>query len=274
LASCPIQIHERKLRRWVEVDDEWQRYFEKYLASSQFLIRGVSVMGLICRIIALMLFFHLGCAIAEDSLPSQKEYEPPNGKGRVVIVVSGQTGPGNYAYYAKDLAEKGYFAVLVDGNDFWIKGGGGEALLKGVIDRAQQSPHALPGKVAVIGFSLGGASTLTYASRMDDAVAAVVVSYPATNYITNPDTFVTKIKVPTLMFAGGKDTYKNCCLIETARKLADAAKASEGKAMLEVVEFPDADHGWTIKTLKSYRSDYTAEGFRRTLEHLHQYFGE
>jgi dienelactone hydrolase len=56
--------------------------------------------------------------------------------------------------------------------------------------------------------------------------------------------------------------------------LAGAAKASEGKAMLEIVEFPDADHGWTIKTLKSYRSDYTAEGFRRTLEHLHQYLGE
>lgn len=227
-----------------------------------------------CRVIAIMLFVLLGRAYAEDSLPSQKEYEPPNGKGRVVVVVSGQTGPGNYVYYAKDLAEKGYYTVLVDGNDFWIKGGGGEALLKGVITRAQQSPHALPGKVAVIGFSLGGASSLTYATRMQELVSAVVVSYPATYYIKNADDFVAKIKVPTLMFAGGRDTYKNCCLIETARKLADAAKASPGKVMLEVVEYPDADHGWTIRSLRSYRGDYTGDGFRRTLDHLRQNFGE
>jgi dienelactone hydrolase len=192
----------------------------------------------------------------------------------VVVVVSGQTGPDNYAYYAKDLAEKGYYTVLVDGNDFWIKGGGGEALLKGVIARAQQSPHALPGKVAVIGFSLGGAASLTYATRMQELVSAVVVSYPATYYITNADDFVSKIKVPTLMFAGGRDTYKNCCLIETARKLGNAAKTSGGKAMLEVVEYSDADHGWTIKSLRSYRGDYTAEGFRRTLDHLRQNSGE
>src|ERR1039457_2298145 len=106
-------------------------------------------MGAVLRISAILLWFCLGRAYAEDSLPSQKEYEPPNGKGSVVVVVSGQTGPGNYAYYASDLAEKGYYVVLIDGNDYWIKGGGGEALLRGVIVRAQQSPHALPGKVAV-----------------------------------------------------------------------------------------------------------------------------
>jgi dipeptidyl aminopeptidase/acylaminoacyl peptidase len=221
-----------------------------------------------------MLFICLSRAYAQGSLPSQKEYEPPNGKGRVVVVVSGQTGPDNYAYYAKDLAEKGYYTVLVDGNDFWIKGGGGEALLKGVIARAQGSPHALPGKVAVIGFSLGGASSLTYATRMPESVSAVVVSYPATYYITNADAFVSRIKVPTLMFAGVRDSYKNCCVIDTARKLAGAAKANGGKVMLEVVEYPDADHGWTIKSLRSYRGDYTADGFRRTLEHLRQNSGE
>src|SRR5664279_2466864 len=119
-------------------------------------------------VIAIMIFVFLGRAYADAPLPSQKEYEPTKGKGRVVVVVSGQTGPGNYAYIAKDFAEQGYYAVLVDGNDYWIKGGGGEALLKGVITRSQKSPHALPGKVAVVGFSLGGASSLTYATRMQD----------------------------------------------------------------------------------------------------------
>jgi len=234
-----------------------------------------------CRVIAIMLLVFLSGACAVAPLPSQKEYEPPIGKGRVVVVVSGSTGPGNYAYVANDFAEQGYYAVLVDGNDFWvkggrgeIKGGGGEALLKGVITRSQQSPHALPGKVAVVGFSLGGASTLTYATRMPELVSAVVVYYPATYYITNPDDFVSKIKVPTLMFAGGRDTYRNCCLIETARKLADAAKKTEGKVMLEVFEYPDAEHGFTIKSSKAWSPADAADAFDRTLSHLRQYSGE
>jgi len=209
-----------------------------------------------------------------DADTPQKEYEPPKGKGRVVVVVSGQSGPGNYAYVAEDLAEQGYYAVLVNGNDFWVKSGGSEARLKGVITRSQQSPHALPGRVAVVGFSRGGASTLTYATRMPELVSAAVVYYPATQHITNPDNFVSKIKVPTLMFAGGRDTYKDCCRIETARKLADAAKKSEGKVMLEVFEYPYAQHGFIIKSSKAWLPTDTADAFRRTLSHLRQYSGE
>ena len=228
-----------------------------------------------CRVIAIMLFVFLGQGCAGALLPSQKEYEAPKGKGRVVVVVSGHSGPGNYAYVAKDLAEQGYYAVLVDGNDFpFIKRAGGEALLKGVITRSQQSPHALPGKVAVVGFSLGGASTLTYTTRMPELVSAVVVYYPATQHIWNPANFVSEIKVPTLMFAGGRDTYKNCCLIETARKLADAAKKSEGKVMLEVFEYPNAEHGFIIKSIKAWSPTDAADAFRRTLSHLRQYSGE
>ncbi len=228
----------------------------------------------VSRVIATTLFFCLSLAFAGELLSSQSEYEPPNGKGRVVVVVSGQSGLGSYRDVAKDLAEQGYYAVLVDGNDFWTKRGNGEALLKGVITKAQQSPHALPGKVAVVGFSLGGASSLTYATRMPELVSAVVVYYPATYYITDAPDFVSKIKVPTLIFAGGHDTYKNCCVIETARKLADAAKASESKVPLEVVEYPDAGHGFSIKFAKEWRADDAADAFRRTLDHLRQHSGE
>jgi len=205
---------------------------------------------------------------------SQKEYEPPKGKGRAVVVLSGHSGPGNYAYVAKDLAEQGYYAVLFDGNDFWVKRGGSEALLKRVITHSQQSPHALPGKVAVVGFSRGGGSALTYATRMPELVSAVVVYYPGTQHITNPNNFVSEIKVPTLMFAGGRDTYNNCCLIETARKLADAAKKSQGKVILEVFEYPNAKHGFTIKSSEAWSPTDTADAFRRTLDHLRQYSGE
>ncbi|MGD0229919.1 MAG: dienelactone hydrolase family protein [Syntrophorhabdales bacterium] len=225
------------------------------------------------RIIATMLFICLIVAYAEASTASQTEYAPPDGKGRVVVVVSGQTGPASYAYIAKDLAGQGYYAVLVDGNDFWKWSGKGETLLKDVITRAQQSPHALPGKVAVVGFSLGGASSLSYATRLPELVSAVVVYYPATYYIKDARDFVSKIKVPTLMFAAVRDTYKNCCVIETARKLADAAKASEGKVALEVVEYPYAGHGFSIKSVSAWRADDAADAFRRTLDHLRKYPG-
>jgi dienelactone hydrolase len=205
--------------------------------------------------------------LADDALPVQSEFGPAAGKGRVVVVVSGQTGPGSYEYFAKDLAAQGYDAVLVDGNDFW-KVGGGEALLRGVIERAQQSPHALPGKVAVVGFSLGGASTLSFAARMPDLVAAVVTYYPLTAYITDPADFVARLKVPVLLMAGVKDTYKNCCRIETARKLAEAARGTEGAVKLELVEYLSAEHGFTIKAGRSWRSGDAEDGFKRTLAHL------
>jgi dienelactone hydrolase len=139
----------------------------------------------------------LGCLSQIDAAeqpPWQQEFYPANGKGRVVVVVTGHTGPRSYAYYAKDIAAQGYYAVLVNGNDFWRKdlGGEGRDLLRGVVARAQQSPHALPGKAAVIGFSQGGGATLTWATRMSDAVSAVVTYYPETRSINNPGAFVSK----------------------------------------------------------------------------------
>jgi dienelactone hydrolase len=218
----------------------------------------------------------LGCLSESDAagqLPWQQEFYPANGKGRVVVVVSGHTGPGNYAYYAKEIAAQGYYAVLVNGNDFWRKdlGERGRELLRGVVARAEQSPHALPGKAAVIGFSQGGGATLTWATRMSESVSAVVTYYPDTRSINNPGAFVSKMNVPTLMFAGVLDTYKDCCVIERARKLAEAA-AQEGsrRDVLRVVEYPDAGHGCAIKYSKTWHSNDAADAFRRTLDYLKQ----
>jgi dienelactone hydrolase len=215
----------------------------------------------------------LGCISESDAEqpPWQQEFYPANGKGRVVVVVTGHTGPRNYAYYAKDIAAQGYYAVLVNGNDFWRKdlGGRGRDLLSGVVARAQQSPHALPGKGAVIGFSQGGGATLTWATRMSESVSAVVTYYPETTFINNPDAFVSKMNVPTLMFAGVLDTYKDCCVIERARKLAEAAAKKGGSSVvLTVVEYPDAGHGFAIKYSKTWRSNDAADAFRRTLDYL------
>jgi len=216
----------------------------------------------------------LGCVRgtwAADQAPWQQEFYPANGKGRVVVVVSGATGPANYSYYAKDVSGQGYYAVLINGNDFFGKElsqtNVGLDRLKGVIARAQQSPHALPGKVAVIGFSLGGGACLTYAARMPNTISAVVTYYPETKFISNPADFASKIKVPTLIFAGVLDTYKDCCAIERARKLAAAAVGPGGSITL--VEYPDAGHAFAIKSFpKNWRGNDAADAFRKTLDYL------
>lgn len=98
--------------------------------------------------------------------------------------------------------------VLVDGNDCWLEGGG-EALSRGVVQRAQQAPQAL---------------------------------------------------------AGTFDTCKGCCLIETARKMAEAAQAGPGPALFELHEYPGADHGFSTDNAK--RRDTRADALRRTVDFL------
>ena len=209
-------------------------------------------------------------ARADDAGPPQREYLPKSDTGRVVVVISGQTGASNYTSISQDFADAGYYTVLVDGNDLWIKGGGGGKLLLGVIERAQASPHALPGKVGVVAFSLGGAAGLTYATRMPEHVATVVVMYPLTNFIKEPDDFVGKIKVPTLMLAGTADTYKSCCVIEKARELADAARKNPDVAPLFVLhEYEGADHGFNMNT--SHQRALVADSRDRAIAQLRQY---
>lgn len=209
----------------------------------------------------------LSAAAAQDALPEQKEYAPKDGgAGRVVVLVSGQTGAGNYGELAEGLAAQGFDVVLVDGKDFWGKDIAGGKLLLGVIERAMSSSHASPGKVGVVGASLGGATALTYATKMPQHVGAVVAQYPLTSFIKDPADFVGKMKVPVLLMAGTFDNYKGCCMIEMARRLAGAAKDSG--AALELVEYPGVDHGFS--TDNSKRRDIAADALRRTVDFLHR----
>jgi len=208
----------------------------------------------------------------EIAAPAQTEYLPPAGKGRIVIVLSGRSGPRSFRPIAAELAALGYYTVLLDGNDVpgWDEDGGTQ--LKATILRAQQSASALPGKAAVVGFSLGGGGALTHATRLPDLVAAVVAWYPTTYYIASEKTYVAQIKVPTLILAGGKDRYGNCCMIDTMRALETAAREL-GKP-LDLVVYPEADHGFNLRVLSTYRPDDAADGLRRTATMLRQYLGE
>jgi pimeloyl-ACP methyl ester carboxylesterase len=123
------------------------------------------------------------------------EYPPPNGKGRVLIAVSGAGGSQRYVSSAKLLANLGYDVFLLDGNRFREDTAAG---LKQAIEDSARSEHALPGKAGVIGFSLGGGQVLTFATRWPEQVAVVVAMFPKTSDITDVNAYVAEFKVPVL----------------------------------------------------------------------------
>src|SRR5262245_25232689 len=92
--------------------------------------------------------------------PAQTAYAPASGKGPIVVLLSGHSGPGYYQPIAGAVAKLGYYAVLLDGKDILTREQDGRGNLHKAIERAQASPNAVPGKAAVIGFSRGGGGSL------------------------------------------------------------------------------------------------------------------
>jgi dienelactone hydrolase len=196
---------------------------------------------------------------------AQSEFPPPQGKGPIVVVVSGQSGAAYCEPPARRIADLGYDVILLDGND--IEGGHGKALWAAV-QAARQSVHGLPGKIAVVGFSLGGGEALAYASRWPNIVSVVIAWYPATSWIHDLPAFVRGIKVPILMFAGESDHYLNCCLADTARAIDSAARAQG--APLELVIYPDTEHDFIFPG-RQYNAAATSDSWQRATAKLAQY---
>lgn len=197
--------------------------------------------------------------------PAQEVFLPKGDKGPAVIVISGQSGPPNYRNYAGQVAGLGYYTVLIDGKDILTRAQDGAQNLRNVITKAQASPNGIPGKVMVIGFSQGGGGVLAHAVRMPDLITAAVVHYPAVSWSKNMSELADRIKIPTLILAAELDSYNNCCLIGAIRELEAAAKSKQ--LPLELVVYPNADHGFNLGG-RYYRGDDTADAWRRAREML------
>ncbi len=207
--------------------------------------------------------------VAAQALQAETDLPPPSGRGRVVIVLSGSEGPDDIKDFAGKVAQLGYYTVLLDGKAILAADRQGGIRLHDVIAKAQSSSNALPGKVAVIGFALGGGGALAYAEPDPTSVATIITYYPATSFVDKfggMHAVVTKFNVPLLAFAAAKDTVKNCCLLATIQDMQATAKAL-GKPM-DLVIYPNADHGFIAGP--NYRPDDAEDAWKRTTAALHQ----
>lgn len=201
---------------------------------------------------------------ATDEYPAQTVYLPAE-KGPIVIVLSGADGPRLYDSISSSLGKAGYYSVLLSSRDV-PSSPRGDAIFKRVIERAQKEPQAAPGKVGVVGLSLGGSVALFRASRMANQVAAVVVYYPRTSEVTDARGLAQSFRVPVLMLAGERDTHNNCCLIRTARAIEAAAK--EVSAPFTLIVYPKAKHAFNIEASPAYSGSEDRDAWERTLEML------
>lgn len=184
----------------------------------------------------------LALAWGDAAFAAGQEFPPPQGKGRIVVLASGMSGPEHYVQAAQAIAALGYDVVLFDGND--MEGTHGAGVVS-AIQEAQAAPHGLPGKVALVGFSLGGGMVLYYGTQHPDLAAGAVVWYPATIFIKDEPGFASRLGMPVVMFAGGADTFRGgCCLAQNGQELADAAKAA-GKPF-DLTIYPNADHDFVL----------------------------
>ena len=208
--------------------------------------------------------------VAQSQSIRREEFPPAQGKGAVVVVVSGASGTANYRDTATRLAALGYFAVLIDGSSIYKRyppaGFDGPGLLQSVIAEAVASPQALSGKAALLGFSLGGAAVLAHGGSMKDQVAAVVAYYPAiTSLGPDMNPLASRLRVPVLLIAGEQDRYTDCCLIESMKALAAAAKSEP----FELLTYPASGHGFNLEeTQFAYVAQDAADAWLKTTAYL------
>ena len=132
-------------------------------------------------------------------------------------------------------------------------------------------PHALPGKVALVGFSLSAGMFLYYGTQMSDLVSGAVLWYPENNFIHDTPGFVSRLKVPLLVFAGARDRLRHAGTVDKDGTLAAAANAA-GKSF-ELIVYPEADIDF-VKGGDHYHPEAYADAFKRMADRLKVYLGD
>jgi dienelactone hydrolase len=142
--------------------------------------------------------------------------------------------------------------------------------VKSDIAKALALPHAMPGKVALVGFSAGGGEVMYYGTQWPDQVAVVVAWFPANSFIKDLPGFASRLSVPLVVFAGGKDHFrKECCTANRDTALANAVHGA-GK-MFDLTIYPDANHDFN-KGGTDYNPKAHADAFQKTTDALAKYF--
>jgi len=212
----------------------------------------------------------IGTAAAQPQEPKREVFLPAKEKGAIVVVLSGFSGPDWYRGFSSRLAELGYYVVLIDGKVVPIRptdtrGQDGAANLRKVISEAQSAERAVAGKVALVGLSFGGGGVLLHGAPLTDQVSAVVAYYPMITHMGHDmKPLASKLLVPVLVLAGERDSFKDCCLAESMRALAAAAKARE----FELVMYPEANHAFNLSGSRMYREQDATNAWERTAAFL------
>ena len=185
-------------------------------------------------------------ALATDTFAAESRRVPPApARKPVVLLLPGIDGPARYRAEAARLSRLGYHAVLLESSVDPVSRYG-EKHIRDEIARAQRAPEAKSGKVAVIGFSMGGGEALAHAAPMADLVAAVIVYYPYIGFIGGDremQSFASRFAVPVLALSGEADR-QGCCAPEAQRALESAARSQEKQ--YELVLYPGAQHGFNL----------------------------
>lgn len=232
-------------------------------ASSSLLRKGCSRLAL-----CVVLGFTIVSAATAQSPPQREIFAPASGQGPVVVVVSGASGVALYRHIATKLAALGYYVVLMNGNDVLIMSNDqsmGVSALRSVIAEARSAPQARSGKVALVGYSLGGGGVLVNSGALGDLVSAVVAYYPAiTGVGEDMGPLASSLRAPVLLLAAEKDE-RACCKIASMRALAAAPK----NVTLELVEYPEAGHGFNLPNSSFvYRPGDTEDAWAKTVMFL------
>ncbi len=210
-----------------------------------------------------------GGASAQGTAAELAQVEmPATRSGPLLVLLTGADGAATHLAQARAFAGAGWVVHVVDSNRLMSDP---QAALQARLRLSLAQPEVRSAKAALVGYSLGGWLVIAYGNRMPEQVSAAVAYYPSTFRAGEPKAFLASppLTVPTLLLAGVKDTYMNCCTIDRARALAAAAALPDLRVPLRLVEYPQADHGFVLPAYPPvYRPADEADAFGRAVDHL------